>query len=147
MTVIALQMQDQLIIGTIGTIMALHILPLQILPEVRDIQHPQTPILLHVHLIQHLKIPIATLHTLNLQTLPPIVLHIPVLQTLHLIAPRTLVLPTTLLPIALHIPDQVVRQADLLILRQVLVAVPHLHLPVAAVPQEEADNLPRIINH
>ena len=130
MMVIVLQMQDQPIIETIAV---LHIPHLLILPEIRDTQHPPTPILLHVPLIQHLKIPIATLHT---QDLP----------TLHLIALHTQVLPT-LLPIVLRIPDQVVRQADLLILRQVLVAVPHLHLPVAAVPQEEADNLPHIINH
>lgn len=111
--VIVLQMQDQPIIETIEIIADLHILHLLILPEVRGTQHPQTPILLHVRLIQHLKIPIATLHT-------------PDLPTLHLIV--------------LHIPDQVVRQADLLILLRVPVAVPHLHLPEVAAPQEEEDN-------
>lgn len=143
MMVIVLQMQDQPIIETIAV---LHIPHLLILPEIRDTQHPPTPILLHVPLIQHLKIPIATLHTQDLPTLHLIALHTQVLPTLLPIALHTQDLPT-LLPIVLRIPDQVVRQADLLILRQVLVAVPHLHLPVAAVPQEEADNLPRIINH
>jgi len=131
--VIVPQMQDQHIIETTGIIVVLHIPHLLILLEIQGIHPPRTPILLHVPLIQNLKIPIATLHTPDLPTLHPIALHTRALPILH--------------PIVLRIPDQVVRQADLLILRQVLVAVPHLHLPVAAVPQEEADNLPHIINH
>lgn len=110
--VIVPQMQDQHIIETTGIIVVLHIPHLLILLEIQGIHPPRTPILLHVPLIQNLKIPIATLHT-------------PDLPTLHRIVLLT--------------PDQVVRQADLLILHQVPVAV-LLHLPVAAAPQEEAGN-------